>query len=423
MSYLFVFRYDQFGIGGIQTWVYAATKYLIEGKWQVLILTNKNRQINEGFLDVFRNHLVSVLDYDEEYYWDYSSYDKVKYYVFTVEGLAKAFKFKHDFKQLSVDLFYCVPNFRGADYYYDETFGKWFNKKLNHRFAIIFGHLNQAGQIRYFSKSHNDMMQSRYHYVSKDYSDVAVPVVERIVPFDEEDRRRVIHRKEFRIISVSRFDFPHKGYIIGLIEAFERIKRKYPNVTLSLVGSGHSMPEIRRRVSLLDEASRSSITYVGEVNYDDLPSLFRQANLNISLSGCCTMGAKCGVLSIPARHFSYSCEVYGFIPDSLSMITSEEEGTPVDPYIEQVINMPEDEYIARCKKGYESLSSSDVTTSLFDSNAEDYTLSMKDIRFILVIHYLIRRYIPIKQRIYRAIHGELFSMIYKKVLKPYRKDV
>ena len=388
-----------------------------------IILTNRSRQINEGFADVFSNPLVTILDFDEEYNWDYSRFDRVKYYVFTVEGIAKAFEFKYHSNQLNVDLFYCVPNFRGTDYYYDDSFGSWVNKIVNHRLSVIFAHLNEAGQIRYFSKSHYDVMQSRYHYLSKEYSEVAVPVVESAPPFDEENRRKIVHRKEFRIISVSRFDFPHKGYIIGLIDAFERIKRKYPDVTLHLVGSGHSMPEIRRRVSLLDESSRLSVSYVGETNYNDLPSLFHQANLNISLSGCCTMGAKCGVLSIPARHFSYSCEVYGFLPDSISMITSEEEGAPVDPYIEQVINMPEDEYIARCKKSYDALSNSSIKTSLFDSNLKDYTLSKKDIRFIVIIHLLILRYIPFKQRIYRALHGELFSMITKKILKSHGNNV
>lgn len=418
MNTLFIFRYDQFGIGGIQTWIYQAVRQLLKEKVHVLLVTKKKNQIYEGFSVVFSDPRVSIIDYKEEPKWRYSDYGVIKYYSFTLEGFVKACQFKRQNETSKIDLFYCVPNTKGYDYYYDEPFNGLAKKYINKRLSTIFDKMNKANQIRYFSRGHIETMITLYNYCEiAERSYLYIPRVDIKQPFDEQQRREIWKRKEFRIIAVSRFDFPHKAYIIGLINAYEEIHRKYPNVTLLVVGSGHSRGEIENRISQLEEDVKKGITIYGEANYDDLPSLYKEANLNISLAGCCVLGAKNGVLSIPARHFSYNCEVYGFLPESKSMITSAEPGQSVNQYIEEAINMTENEYVQKCFAGYQVFDNITPQASLFDSNLTDYVLPNKDIRFVLIVHSLILRYVPFKQRIHRAIQGELFSMIKKKIRK------
>ena len=280
--------------------------------------------------------------------------------------------------------------------------------------------MNDACQIRYFSNEHIRKMTDEYHYTPNMSTPIKMPRVDTLSPFDEQQRRNVWKREEFRIISVSRFDFPHKAYIIGLIDAYEEIKKKYSNVTLMIVGYGHSLTDIKERISLLDAHSQSGITMIGETNYDDLPALYNEANLNISVAGCCCLGAKNGVLSIPARHFSYSCEVYGFLPDSINMITSAEPGCPVIPYIEETINMTEDEYVKKCYAGHHYDETFSNKSSLFDTNLKDYVLPRSDIRFILTIHCVVLLYVPFKQRLHRATHGGFLQMI-KKLIYRYKE--
>lgn len=417
MSTIVVFRYDQFGIGGIQTWIYTAIKQLIRDKTTILLLTNRRRHIYDGFMAVFNSEFVSLLDYSEEYEWDYNQFSLVKYYTFTLEGYARACQIKQKYRTLSFDLFYCVPNFKGLDYYYDSPFNGVVKNYINKRLSRIFGNLNTANQIRYFSISHIETMTKLYNYsILSDSADLLVPQVDSAsLPFDSEVRRNVWGRDEFRIITVSRFDFPHKAYIIGLIDAYEIIRKQNPRVSLWIVGYGHSLNEINNRISKLSLDAQSGITMIGETSYDDLPRLFEDSNLNISVAGCCLLGAKCGVLSIPARHYSYTCEVYGFIPDSMKMITSSEPGQPVLPFIEKTIAMSENEYIEKCLAGYNASNKETVNSSLLDSNAYNYVLSRADIGFILLLHKFILKYVPFKNRLQRAFRGEIVRMIRKKV--------
>lgn len=417
MNVLFVFRYYQFNVGGIQTWVYNMVKELVRENNKVLILTKLDNPIYEEYRTLFSKPPVTLLDYCHEANGNYSDYERVVYYTFTLEDYANSCKVKKSSPISNFDLFYAVPNFKGYDYYYDEPFSGWSGNVINKRLAAIFNNMHRANQIRYFSSSHIEMMTSRYHYEIMDRTDFFVPEIAKIAPFDEKQRHEIWCRKEFRIITVSRFDFPHKAYIIGLIDAYEELKRKYPFLTLYIVGFGHSLGEIEERIKLLDEKARSGITMVGQTPYDDLPELYRDANLNISVAGCCVLGAKNGVLSIPARHFSYSCEVYGFLPDSIKMTTSADPGSPVAPYIENVINMSEDEYVEKCRAGHHAFETTISKTSLLDANAFDYVLPNKDIRFILFVHSVILHYVPFRDRVRRALKGELRSMLKKRLKK------
>lgn len=417
MNVLFVFRYYQFNVGGIQTWVYKIVKELVRENNKVLILTKLDNPIFEGYQTLFSKSPVTLLDYGHEANWNYNDYERVVYYTFTLEDYAYSCKVKKSSTKSIFDLFYAVPNFKGYDYYYDEPFSGWLGTVINKRLKIIFKKMHAANQIRYFAGSHIDMMTSRYHYEIIDRAGFFVPEIANIDPFDEKQRHEIWCRKEFRIITVSRFDFPHKAYIIGLIDAYEELKRKHPFLTLQIVGFGHSLGEIEERIKLLDEKARSGITMVGQTPYDDLPELYRDANLNISVAGCCVLGAKNGVLSIPARHFSYSCEVYGFLPESIEMTTSSEPGSPVSPYIEDVINMSENEYIERCRAGHHAFETTNQKTSLLDANTFDFVLPNKDIRFILFVHSVILHYVPFRDRVRRALKGELRSMLKKRLKK------
>lgn len=418
MNVLFVFRYYQFNVGGIQTWIYNMVKKLVKENNKVLVLTKTDNPIYNRYQTLFSKQPSTLLDYNGESNWNYGFFERVVYYTFTLEDFAQSCEVKRKNPQSYFDLFYAVPNFKGYDYYYDEPFKGWLKNVINKRLSSIFNKMHVANQIRYFSNSHIDMMINRYHYQVLDRPNYFVPKsIDSLEPFDEKQRREVWKGSEFCIITVSRFDFPHKAYIIGLIDAYEELKKKYPNITLQIVGFGHSQWEIENRIGLLDEDARVGITMIGQTPYEELSDLFKKANLNISVASCCSLGAKNGVLSIPPRHFSYSCEVYGFLPESKNMTASSEPGAPVIPFIEEAINMSEEEYVNKCYAGYCAYKTSNTKASILDANAFDFVLSKKDIRFILFIHFLILHYVPFKHRIWRAFHGEFRSMIKKRIKK------
>ena len=66
----------------------------------------------------------------------------------------------------------------------------------------------------------------------------------------------------------------HKGPHV-LVEAFERIAPRHPDVTLRIVGDGPMLDELRRRV----DRSGAPVRFDGRIPVDDIPSRLRAAGL------------------------------------------------------------------------------------------------------------------------------------------------
>ena len=64
-------------------------------------------------------------------------------------------------------------------------------------------------------------------------------------------KERFNNRKYFNIISVSRFEFPHKGYVLGLIDDFEKFSLKHKDARLKIVGSGPGEHLLNKRIEKL----------------------------------------------------------------------------------------------------------------------------------------------------------------------------
>ena len=101
------------------------------------------------------------------------------------------------------------------------------------------------------------------------------------------------------------------------------------------------------------EQVKKSIHLVGKIKYSDLKKYFKNANLNIGVASTISDGASTSLISIPVRHYSYNCEGYGFLPESLKFTTSTLPGISIDVFIEKVLNMTLDEYLFFSKKSHE----------------------------------------------------------------------
>ena len=108
-------------------------------------------------------------------------------------------------------------------------------------------------------------------------------------------------RECFNIVSISRFDFPHKGYLLGLIRAYGRLKEKYPQVALCIIGYGPGKPLVEKEIKRLNKKAQQDLSLLGEVDSADFPKVLKEMHLNISVAGSVGVGARNGVLSIPAR--------------------------------------------------------------------------------------------------------------------------
>ena len=246
-------------------------------------------------------------------------------------------------------------------------------------------------------------MTSEYGYREDNMNYVMVPPLDSgNVSFDRKRCMELATSGRFNILTVSRFEFPHKGYVLGLIKAYAELKNKYPHIELTIVGYGVDESKVHEALNSLSENYKKDVHFIGKVHPEKLVDYYNDANINISVAGCCSQGAKNGTLSIPARHYDYNCEVYGFLPESKPFVVSEKKGEPVIDYIEQVINMSPDEYCKKCEMAFHSFRSDSESLRVkiedLEDKSENIILSDKDIRFIK------------KEEKRRVIRGKLRSL-------------
>lgn len=385
-----IFVYDNFCIGGIQTYIYNAVSFLKKKNFEILIYRDRKYSIDKIFEDILNEKNVKIMFLDnfnfmEMYNIVGDSFHSIRIFTFRLQDFAIAEDIKIKF-QKNCHTFYLVPNFKGAYYYLEETFSGRKRQKIHDRMEQIIQMMNNNGNIMYFNSRHVEAMSKTYNYNISDINKYLVPGIPNIQIFDESQRIKIYNRKEFKILAVSRFEFPHKGFFIGLIQAFDQLCRKYDNIFLDIVGYGEGYQRIYDEINSISSIAKNHIIMHDKCSQKKLIEYYRDANLNISAAGCCCFGAHYGTLSIPVRHYDYTCEVYGFLPDAIDFVVSDKKGENVIAYIEQVLSMSQDEYISRCKKGLEyfnNLNKKEEFSLGYKINITNKTIGKDNIQYIL----------------------------------------
>ena len=354
-------------VGGIEKLICNLTEYMINHGARVLWIGKKGEKYcAKSFKDVMCDPRVTKVNLiNPNLTWfchdeiQIDKNDDAVMIAFTPMELAKNEYFikKHQLK--NVIPFYIVPNTIGKSYYLETYFSNKFVRSIVWRF--MRGNMlrwEKMGVIRFCAKLQIESLEQSYKIKIHDKDNKLVLALNPIPPLDVEMLRVKCKSKssEFNIITVGRFDFPHKGYMLGLVRTFGRLRGKYPQLRLTIVGFGPDEKVLRDEIEKLPVEFQQGIRMTGEVPPKELKSYFGSSHLNVSVAGAVSAGARCGCLSLIARNYcDDECEVYGiYSNDSKHMTVSRDKGELVDSYIENVINMPEEEYMENCKKCYET---------------------------------------------------------------------
>lgn len=358
---LFVFLKDSMYVGGIETFIFKLTKHIVESGERVLLVLNNNAVVDESYSELIGLSQVELL-YNRfclgQIKKTIEKYRIKKVNIITFEMIRFSFADflkKRLVSRCDVSALYFVPHFKGFASYPEEPYSGRKREKVRKRFKAIVHKMNSNDSIRYFSDIHVIEMTKRYEYDVNNEARKYLPKrgVKRMA-FDENRCLNLARRTRFNILAVSRLEFPHKGFFIGLIQTYGELKKKYPNISLTIVGYGDGLGKVMDEIKKLDSFAQSDIYMVGKVAPDNLMLYYNDANVCVSLAGCFTIGAKNGTLSLPVRHYSYSCETYGFLPESKNQSLSEEPGEPIRNYLEKIINMDTQTYVTMCKRCYDS---------------------------------------------------------------------
>lgn len=263
--------------------------------------------------------------------------------------------------ELDITPLYIVSNTKGRynyleNYYWGPAKSIVFSKWMN-----IVASWHERNLIRYFDINHFYTYSKVYGITHDQPYDLVWKHMCSLPKLDVNALDARLNRKAFNLISVTRFDFPHKQYLLGLIRDFATLKEKYSHIKLHIIGYGQDENKVKATIGLLPCSVQKDIIIHGPKSEMEIISIMKVMHLNISVAACVELGAKCGVLSIPARNFcGPECEVYGYLPESRRMTVSTEPGSRAIAYIEEVINMSDEEYRKKCIDSYKAYEVRDV---------------------------------------------------------------
>jgi|GEM_PF-4523970 glycosyltransferase involved in cell wall biosynthesis len=345
--------------GGVETSFAELMLYAVSKGYRVIWLTTENCLKNATHTEITSCDAIEkvlIKSPTHAAYVDRVSCRNERVIVISCEPLtfARAESMRGKLGEASFENYLILPNFRGKIYFPEQFFTGGKKDRVLRQMASAVRKMNDADCLRGFAIQHLTAYEQNYGLTIKDKEKKLLGGLRRIT---EPEKSTVIKNaadrgKRFEITACSRFDFPHKGFILGLIREFAVLKEKYPQLSLTLIGDGAGMDRVKRLLEELPRQTAEAVRLTGTLPLDRVRELFRHSQLNVGLSGALLDGASCCVPSVVVRHFCEDCEAYGFlsnVPDRLS----EKPGSDVKPIIEAVIRMSDEEYIKQAYRDYE----------------------------------------------------------------------
>ncbi len=349
-------------LGGIESNIYKLARYALSQNYRVIWLAQKPLIIFHGFQDILDR--IEII-YVNKYFNKRSAINKLAFSFDEAITILSFTTFDHDYairikeKHTSHDItpLYILPDTRGAFYYIEEYFSWPLHGYVQRKMAKIMKEWADRGDVRYYTQTQRIACEKKYNFSFTDVKDKVVPPIEGPAGYDITALRERAKRESFNIISVSRFDFPHKQFLLGLVDAYAQLKTKYNQLKLYIIGYGIGESLLLKKIDALPEQTRKDIHLLGAKTLVEIDEIMTPMHLNISVASSVFCGARNCVVSIPARNFCGDvCEVYGYLPESFSKLTSKEPGMPVDFFIEELINMTDEEFSKKCVESYEACS-------------------------------------------------------------------
>lgn len=362
-----MFLYENMQLGGIETNLIDMIQIYHQQKRRIIWLRyGKESDIFEQWKDVLQACEVEIVatQISSQCWFQHENIsfqegEQIHAVAFSPQDFVRLESLTQEYPSVQFDLHYIVPHFKMERYYLEDLYWGIERTVIRKSLAKVYMKWYQNGCLSFFGKAHEKEMYLRYSIPCLNDDDNLFKKVKMVEPFDRKHAEVMAkcRQENFTIVTCGRFDFPHKAYMFGLVEAFLKLKIKYPQLQLKIVGYGDELNEkkIRDYVLRKTNGQERDISFLGPVSPKNMVNVFHSAHVNISVAGGTLAGCRAGLVSLAVRHYSYDCEVYGWMSKNNSSTLRSDPGESVVGYIEDLINMDSEMYVEKCFLSYEAV--------------------------------------------------------------------
>ena len=148
----------------------------------------------------------------------------------------------------------------------------------------------------------------------------------------------------FRILTVSRVDFPYKGYLLGLIDVLNNNFEELSEFELTIITHGNYQVLIDK-INSMNEKLKERIVFIDHVTPDKLPEYYQSADLYVGMGTTVLEASDYGVTSVVAQYDTYEFVSTGLFKDNpLDLGSKVSEGISGIEYIKNVAGLTDSDY-------------------------------------------------------------------------------
>ena len=230
----------------------------------------------------------------------------------------------------------------------------FYRQKRYQHYKKITRKMFESQEIFFQNDIHRYSLYDYYGWNHEDTVGANIPLGIDIPELDEEAIVRRSKRETFMLLTVSRFEFPFKAYLLGLVKQFEVLCERYDNLELVIIGGGPDEERLRAAIRELKSEVQKKISMPGYVDYDKLHDYFEKTSLYVGQGTTVLDAGKQGVLAVPVAFYTEECRSYSYLYQYVEIYAPEAK-YDTSKFIKEVIQMSDEEYIDICKKTYENV--------------------------------------------------------------------
>lgn len=169
--------------------------------------------------------------------------------------------------------------------------------------------------------------------------------------FNKDIVNKRINNKCKNILTVTRFEFPFKGYVIGLIKDFKILSEKYPDLSLSIIGYGNGIDKVKETIK--ENNLEKKINLIGKTDYKELQKFYKDAYIYIGMGTTLLDAANNCTPGIIIASYQYGTNIIGEWYKHSSIVGGISKNNKclennLNNLIEKIISYSSEDYMKLC---------------------------------------------------------------------------
>lgn len=269
-------------------------------------------------------------------YWEFLLGEKIRgKYINKVKAITNIYYVPHEYMYEDI-LYYNRIKIVGRLYWH--LYRKLACKMVNNNNFIFMG-------PKFAQKIFVDHYNLHYHPEELPY--INIPTNTQYVSLEEIMKRH--KNKKRKICVIGRADFPFKGYIIGAIDSYVKLRKKGYNVCLYIISYGNGEALIKNKIKSISSEYQRDIFFLGKVDYIKLIDIIKNMYVCISSGSTLLDISACYVPGLIGTVYQYEDKGRGILFESTDCTVAYDTTEAMSDALVRVLDMDISSYLTLCK--------------------------------------------------------------------------